>query len=116
MKGRSNFIKNKIEANVKTITENQLKDGITSGIDSPETGNPEVIAYKSSDNKSIIVQADNRISKINVFSITGYKLISLLNHSETAQVNVNDFYKGAYILQVYVEGKLTPKTIKIINT
>lgn len=101
---------------VKTITDNQLKDGITSGIDSPETGNPEVIAYKSSDNKSIIVQADNRISKINVFSITGYKLISLLNHSETAQVNVNDFYKGAYILQVYVEGKLIPKTIKIINT
>ncbi len=100
---------------VKTITEDQLKDGITSGIDKPQEVDSNVIAYKSTDNNSIVVQATNNIKRVNIFSITGLKLTSVDNFSTVAHVQFNNFEQGAYIVQIYLEGQLKPTSLKIIN-
>lgn len=101
---------------VKTITEEQLKDGITSGIDTPEELESKVIAYKNTDNNSIIVQAANIIKRVTIYSITGLKLTSVDSYSTVAQVHFSNFDRGAYIVQVYFDGRLKPTSIKIINT
>ena len=76
---------------VKTITEEQLKDGITSGIDTPEELESKVIAYKNTDNNSIIVQAANIIKRVTIYSITGLKLTSVDSYSTVAQVHFSNF-------------------------
>lgn len=100
---------------VKNITENQLKDGIASGVSTP-VAEQKVAVYLNSDNSSLIIRAENVINTINIFNLTGTKIITksiATNHSE---IGFSKYSKGLYIVQVFCDNFLKAYTVKIIKS
>lgn len=101
---------------VKNITVQQLTDGITSGIESPDLPKTKSTSYLNQDKSILITNAENIINEISIFNLSGIKLFTQKNASTYSEIAFSRFDKGVYLVLVYCEGYNLPNVTKIIKS
>jgi hypothetical protein len=100
---------------VKIISEEQVKDGIASGINPKNMLQQQVVCRYNSKSENLIVISEKRIRQINVFEITGLQVKSLSGNSIQQEISIADLCKGMYLVQVLCEGDFFYHTSKILK-
>lgn len=101
---------------VKNISDEQVKDGITSGVSTPESDGQKVAVYLNAENSSLIVRAENIINTINIFNLTGTRIFSKSIATNHTEIGFSKYSKGVYIVQVFCDSFLKAYTVKIIKS
>lgn len=97
---------------VEHIVVEKNKDAIISGLTDIVKEREQVVTFLN-DNR-LVVQAGSLIQRLELFSISGAKVISASSGSYTSELPVEHLPRGIYIVRVMLSGHLQPSISKIV--